>query len=706
MPTRIEALELLRAASNGAAQDFHPGQWEAIEALVQRRSRVLLVQRTGWGKSMVYFLTTRFLRDAGAGTTLIISPLLALMRNQLEAARRLGLTAETINTTNRDNWNGIMARVRANAVDLLLVSPERLSNDDFLDNCLRPIADRIAFLVVDEAHCISDWGHDFRPDYQRINTILRLLPQNIAVLATTATANNRVVADVRAQLGPNTIVQRGPLARESLQLQNLPLLEPARRLAWLADHLPQMPGSGIVYTLTVRDAERVANWLRTRGIDAHAYHGQIEGDGDGQGDGAQPGREELERRLLNNEIKVLVATSALGMGFDKPDLGFVVHFQVPQSVVHYYQQVGRAGRAIDNAFAVLMGGAEDDDINQYFIAQAFPPAQQVEAVLQALAAADNGLSVPGLMEAVNLRKGQIEKVLKLLSVRDRAPVVKQGSKWLRTANPYVRDDAQIARLAQQRQREWEQMQEYMGSETCLMQFLQRALDDPNPGPCGRCAVCLGRPIIAPTVIQATVTEAVRFCKRSEVVLEPRRRWQAGAFPTYGWNGNIRVEHRVEEGRALALWRDAGWGQLVEDGKAAGQFSDELVNACAAMIRDRWRPAPPPIWVTCVPSLTSPNLVPDFARRLANQLGVPFSAAVRKVRVTERQRNMMNAWHQAHNLDGAFEVDRALVRAGPVLLVDDIADSRWSLTVTGALLRSSGAGAVFPLVLAIATSSSG
>lgn len=691
MVTRNHVLRLLHSATGGSATEFVPGQWEAVDAIVNRRSRVLLVQRTGWGKSMVYFLATRVLRDGGAGPTLIVSPLLALMRNQLDSARALGLRAETINTDNRDEWNGVIKRVRAGAVDLLLISPERLANEGFLDECLIPVAGEIALLVVDEAHCISDWGHDFRPDYQRIERILRQLPTNVSVLATTATANNRVVGDVMGQLGRNTALQRGPLARASLRLQATPLPNRAARFAWLAQALSQLRGSGIIYTLTVRDAERVTQWLQNNDIEARAYHGQL--------DGAV--REELEGMLLRNEIKALVATNALGMGFDKPDLGFVIHFQAPQSVVHYYQQVGRAGRGIEEAVGVLLGGAEDAEINAYFIDQAFPPARQVSKVLEALVSAEDGLSVPELTHVVNMRSKQIEKVLKLLSITDSAPVIKKDTRWYRTANEYKRDSDKIRKLTEQREQEAKQMQTYLSTDSCLMEFLSEALDDPDAQTCGRCENCLGYPIIDVKPSRQAISAAARFIKQSEVVIDPRKRWEGSALSSYGWSRNIDIGLRCEEGRALALWRDAGWGPLVEEGKEEGKFSDELVNACAEMIRDRWMPDPFPTWVTCVPSLRSSSLVPDFSQRIADKLGLPFILAVKKVKETERQRSMMNSWQQASNLDGAFDVDKALVRDGSVLLLDDIADSRWSLTVIGALLRSSGSGRVYPCVLALA-----
>ncbi len=346
--SRRRALALLRRALADPAADFRGGQWEAIESLAEQRARLLVVQRTGWGKSLVYFLTTRLLRERGAGPTLLVSPLLALMRNQIVAAGRLGVRAATINSSNREDWEVVAAQLRSDEVDLLLISPERLANDEFREQLLLPVANRIGFFVVDEAHCISDWGHDFRPDYQRITRVLQALPRNIPVLATTATANDRVVDDIGSQLGRGLQVSRGPLMRESLQLQNFRLPSQSSRMAWLAEQVPRLPGSGIIYTLTVRDAERVAGWLRSQDIAAYAYHADVEA----------AAREDLERRLLGNRLKALIATTALGMGFDKPDLGFVIHFQRPGSVVHYYQQVGRAGRAVPQAYGILLSGSE------------------------------------------------------------------------------------------------------------------------------------------------------------------------------------------------------------------------------------------------------------------------------------------------------------------------------------------------------------
>lgn len=683
------AQSLLQKALADPHANFRDGQWECIEALLNRQ-RMLVVQRTGWGKSMVYFLATRMLRDQGAGATLLISPLLALMRNQIMAAERIGIQAATINSSNRDDWDAVQQQLLNGQVDILLISPERLANDDFRENVLLPVADKVGLFVVDEAHCISDWGHDFRPDYRRIVRVLQALPSNIPVLATTATANNRVVDDVAAQLG-NLDVARGPLVRESLRLQNIQFPSPVARMAWLAEQLPRIPGSGIVYTLTIRDAERVAQWLRQNEIDAWAYHSNVDD------------REELEARLLNNEIKALVATVALGMGFDKPDLGFVVHFQRPGSVVHYYQQVGRAGRALDSAYGILLGGREDDDITEFFIRNAFPPQLHVDQVLSALNEAENGLSIPMLQQHVNLSYGEISKTLKYLSVESPAPVVKQGPRWHATPIEYVMDQDAITQLCTLRRAEQKEMFDYMQTGECLMQYLARALDDPYADPCGRCANCAGKPLLPTIVDDGLANQAGLFLRRSHQTIAPRKRWPGGdAFPEYGFSGTIKQDLTADEGRALCLWGDPGFGAMVRDGKFRdGRFSDELVEGCARMI-ETWQPDPAPRWISCVPSLKRAELVPDFTARLADRLGIPFVSCVNKVKENFEQKEMQNSFLQAKNLDGVFKIGDAQMPEGPVFLIDDMVDSRWTFTVISAILKRAGCPAVFPVALAISS----
>lgn len=676
------ALTYLRTALGKPDAQFQDGQWEAIESLVKDRGQLLVVQRTGWGKSMVYFLATRLLRDQGFGPTLLVSPLLALMRNQLEAANRLGLRALKIDSTNSDDWAVIIAQLLRNDADLLLISPERLSNEGFRSDVLGRI--NIGLFVVDEAHCISDWGHDFRPDYRRITRVLNLLPSSVPVLATTATANNRVVTDVAVQLGGRLKIVRGPLLRESLSLQVIALPHQAARLAWLAEQIPWLPGSGIIYARTVRDVKMIARWLTDQGIITAAYYG------------AGPDRESLEQQLLNNEIKVLVATSALGMGFDKPDLRFVIHYQRTGSVVEYYQQVGRAGRDGAQSFGVMLSGREDDEITDYFINAAFPPAAHTEAVLQALDEADDGLSLAELERQVNLSRMQINKVVKLLDVLYPSPIDKQGSKYFRTAITWQPNPELEQHLTAIRRAEQQQMRDYATGAQCLMSFLRRALDDPEAGPCGKCSVCLSRDLLPTTPSVALIQAAVIFLKNSNLPIEPRKQW-----PDYR---RIPLIHQAEPGRTLSMYGDAGWGNLVKVGKyQTVRFADELVEAAADLLRQHWNPAPFPTWVTAVPSLNRPNLVPDFAQRLAARLALPFVPVVSKILNNAEQKHQQNSFYRQQNLIGAFGVNLPVQYHGqPVLLVDDVVDSRWTFAVLAYQLRSVGAGPVFPLALAQAT----
>ena len=690
---RDQAQQHLQTALANPTAKFRDGQWEAIDALVNQRQKLLVVQRTGWGKSSVYFISTKIFRDRGMGPTIIVSPLLALMRNQIESAQRLGIVAETMNSTNTANWQAVTQRVLNNQIDCLLISPERLANDTFIETVLQPIADRIALMVIDEAHCISDWGHDFRPDYRRIVNILRQLPPNTPVLGTTATANDRVVADIQTQLG-NIQIQRGPLIRESLALQTMVLPDQASRLAWLAQVIPTLPGTGIVYTLTVRDAEQVADWLRENDIDAKAYHGSIEADGF---ENSNAYRQHLEELLLSNQLKVLVATTALGMGYDKPDLSFVIHYQAPGSIVAYYQQVGRAGRGIANAVGILMSGVEDRDIHAFFRRSAFPSEAQVNEILQLLENSD-GLSIRGIEEQTNLRHGQIEKVLKLLSVENPAPVIKTGSQWVRTPVHYQMDHDRIAHLTGQRVQEWQEVQAYLADTGCKMTFLRRALDDHDPTPCGKCASCIGQPVVNQPVNSVLGHWAGTFLKHAEIIIQPKKQAAANAFLEYGFKGNLPQNLRAQEGRVLSRWGDAGWGRTVANNKHAGRFGDELVEAMVEMIQYLWLPDPAPQWVCCVPSRNHPELVPDFARRVAARLGLPFVDAVNKVKDNQPQKDQQNRFHQCRNLDGVFEITQ-LYHDQPVLLIDDIIDSGWTLAVIAALLQQAGSGVVYPAVLA-------
>ena len=607
---------------------------------------------------------------AGAVDILLISP--ERLANERFRDRVLADVAERIALL------VIETAARAGAVDILLISPERLANERFRDRVLADVAERIALLVIDEAHCISDWGHDFRPHYRLIERTVRDLPPNLRLLATTATANARVMSDLEAILGPDLQVLRGDLSRPSLALQTIRMPGQAERLAWLAKWLPALPGSGIVYTLTVRDADLVAAWLLSRGIEVAAYTGE-----------SGPNRPALEQALLDSRVKALVATTALGMGFDKPDLAFVIHYQTPGSVVAYYQQVGRAGRALEAARGVLLSGGEDTEITDYFIRSAFPTRDEVEQVLAVLQEADDGLTQRQIEAKVNISAGRIQKTLQLLSLESPAPIVKQGPSWQLTAarlSGAFWDRAE--RLTALRREEQAEMQKYVQLSSGHMAFLIQALDgDPqgiSPPPLPPLPTACGPEIVA---------EAVAFLRRTSLPVEPRRQWPPGT--------RIDPEHRPQPGRVLCVWNDAGWGQLVSQGKLQeGRFSNELVSACATLLRV-WRPDPSPTWVAAIPSLRHPHLVPDFARRLAAALDLAFSDVLRKKGARPQQKTMENSDRQARNVLGSLAVTQDALLPGPVLLVDDVVDSRWTFTVAAWELRRRGSGPVWPLALATA-----
>jgi ATP-dependent DNA helicase RecQ len=683
--TETGALDRLRTLTGDPAAQFRPDQLEAIRDLVVDRSRVLCVQRTGWGKSAVYFVATALLREAGAGPTLIVSPLLALMRNQIAAAERLGLRAHTINSTNRDEWDAVRQLLADGSVDLLLISPERLNNPRFRDDMLPLFAASVGLLVIDEAHCISDWGHDFRPDYRRVKDMLDALPPDVAALGTTATANDRVVGDVLEQLagarGEALRSYRGPLARLSLRLETLDLPRPAERLAWLVEHLPRLPGSGIVYTLTKRDAEQVAAFLTANDIPALAYSGEQDTEQ----------RIATEERLLRNEIKAVVATSALGMGYDKADLTFVVHFQAPGSVVSYYQQVGRAGRGVDHADVILLRGGEDRRIQDFFIEQAFPAYERVRAVRDELASAGKeGRTTRDLMSVVNLGQGRIESMLKILDVE--GAVSRAGNRWQAVPDSdWSYDSTRYEQVTALRRAEQKAMAAYGTDGRCLMRVLQEELDDPDPQDCGRCSVCT-EPRFAEPPDPALVERAQRHLRSRPLELEARKMAPDAAT---GAMRKIPDDARVEPGWALARVGDGGWWPAVERGLLAGRLDDESAVALAELLRAA---RPPAAWITTVPSARLGGLLPDLAERIAAELGIAYVDLLARTGDRPPQREMANAFQQATNVRGAFAVT-GTPPPGVGVLLDDRRLSGWTIAMVGGQLRKAGAEAVVPLALA-------
>ena len=699
LPTRDRAQDLLTTLA-GPDAVLRDDQSDAIGALVDDRSRVLLVQRTGWGKSAVYWIATALRRETGVGPTLVVSPLLALMRDQVAAARRLGLRAETINSTNLDDWQDILAGLDDDRIDVLLVSPERLNAPSFRDR-LAALAPRLGLLVVDEAHCISDWGHDFRPDYRRIRDLLTDLPDGTPVLACTATANARVTADVAAQLGAGdddapVVTLRGRLGRDSLQLAVVHLPRGEQRLAWLESfvrrHRPVHGRAGIVYTLTVDDTDRVASFLASRGVAAAAYSSAV----------APDDRQQVEDDLLANRVDVVVATSALGMGYDKPDLAFVVHLGAPSSPVSWYQQVGRAGRAIETAEVVLLPTGKDEAIWRHFDLAGIPTEREVDELLGALDT-DEPRSVPMLERAVNIRRSRLDLLLKVLDVD--GAVVKEGSGWLRTGTPWRYDADRYRLLAELRRTEHATMRAFVQGEAsgCLMQALAGSLDDEDTRPCGRCQGCTGW---APDVEldDGAIAAARDHLRTRDVVLRPRRQWPSGLDEV---RGRIAPGRGPVEGRALAGDDGSGWGEVVDrllasagDGDGIDESAlDEVLDGLVEVLK-RWRWRARPTAIVPVPSGRYGALARTVAERLGAIGRLPVHDLLRRADGPS-QSTMANSPHKAANALRRLTVDLDAVTAlppGPVLLLDVVTDSGWTLVAAAHRLTEAGEREVLPLVL--------
>lgn len=702
---RDEARELLRRLTGAPEADFHDGQYEAIHALVADRARTLVVQRTGWGKSAVYFISSLLLRARGTGPALIISPLLSLMRDQVAAASRAGVRAAMVNSANVTEWDRICEQVEADELDVLLVGPERLNNPAFREQWLPFLMPRLGLLVIDEAHCISDWGHDFRPDYRRIGALISSLPAGVPVLATTATANDRVSRDIAEQLSAAATapvhVIRGPLSRASLRLGVLALPDEGQRLGWLMAHLNELPGSGIIYALTVSVAEDTASALRARGYDVLAYTGKTDPDE----------RMAAEQALKENRVKALVATSALGMGFDKPDLGFVVHLGAPSSAVSYYQQIGRAGRGAVNADVLLLPGRGDRAIWEYFATTSMPDEEKALQVLAALEQTPEGLSLAALEARVQLRRSTLELLLKVLDVE--GAVVKDGNYWRRTSSPWRYDNARYAAVAQARVAEQNAMLEYERTSQCRMLFLAQQLDDASATACGRCDVCAGP--WYPAEVPAEALQAAQSSFNTVgVPLQPRRMWPSGLDQLMGASaprGRLSKDEQAEPGYALARLSDMGYGTRLRELFATNELGEpadsevpaDLGRACVKVLAAwQWGATGRPAAVLTLPSPVRPRLAQSLGRGLAS---VGRLTDLGQVSLVEEPRFFggNSAFRCADVLRSYLVPSEVLdyVRENrcAVLLISDLVDSRWANTVVARALREAGAAAVYPFSLA-------
>lgn len=663
----------------GANASFRDGQYEAIEATMTQK-RTLVVQRTGWGKSLVYFVCTKLMRERGKGVTMVVSPLLVLMQNQIESAEKMGLKCDVLNSAVKDRREDILTSLEDNELDLILITPETLFADE-VQKRLRNIS--IGLFVIDEAHCISDWGHDFRLDYGNLRKIVQQLPANVPILATTATANDRVIADLQKQLGDKVYVSRGPLTRDSLYIQVLNKPDKIERYAWILENVPKLEGSGIIYCLTQRDCDYLSEFLKKNKVSAAAYYSR-----DGE-DGEKLNRE-IEEKFRTNKLKVIVATIKLGMGYDKGDIAFVIHYQMPSNIVSYYQQIGRAGRNIDKAYIFLMYGKEDEEILNYFINTAFPTEQETKKIVDYIGDRD-GVRIGQIVSAMNIRKSRIDKAIAFL-INDGFIRKDRGTYYI-TPKKFVYDREHYDAITAIRKNEMEQMKRLAQTKECYSKYIVSCLDDKTARECSHCSNCLGREIIPSAVSEKFIHIAEEYVNKLIIPIEPRKRW-ASSSETRA----TKIEYINQTGFCISKYGDAGYGELVKQGKYSKEkrFSDELAGKSAEILKsfvqeNKIR------HICCVPSLRS-DLVKEFTLRLASSLKLEFVDALEKTEARQ-QKEMENCAHQCANAYTSFWVKDGVRIPKNILLVDDVVDSKWTFTVCGYRLMEAGAEKVFPFALA-------
>ena len=679
-----EASKML-AELYGRGAEFREGQYEAIEATMMNR-RTLVVQRTGWGKSLVYFIATKLLRERGQGVTVVVSPLLVLMQNQMEAADKLGLKCEVLNSRVKDRKAEIVEKMVRDELDLVFITPETLFSIE-VQNRLKDI--RIGLFVVDEAHCISDWGHDFRLEYGNLRDVIQQLPENVPLLATTATANDRVVKDLMRQFGDGVFLSKGSLMRESLALQVLNLPSRVERYAWILENISKLEGSGLIYCMTTRDCDNLADFLRENGVEVRAYHaGRSEEE-----------CAEAEYLFKHNRVKALVATIKLGMGYDKDDIAFVIHYQMPANIVSYYQQIGRAGRKLPRAYAFLCCGEEDQKIINYFIDTAFPSEKETTDVYRLILDSD-GVTTTDMAGNFNYKNQKIEKILSFLINDGFVRMERSPKRYYATPKKYYYDAEKYNAISNVRRQEMKQMFDIVNTDECLSRYVVAALNDETATDCHNCANCLGEEILPSSVSEEFLEKAKDFVERALIEIKPRKMW-----PTKEFTGTLRIGHQNQYGMCLSKYGEAGYGEMVKEDKyTRGEgFRDALVEKGARVLETLVKKRGVR-YITCVPSLRS-RIVRDFAEKLAARCGVEFADLIAKTE-TEPQKAMENSYHQCKNIFEAFYVRDGVRVPEKVILVDDIVDSGWTMTVCGFKLGEAGCEEVYPFALADGKSEGG
>ena len=672
--TRNQAEDLLRMRF--ILTQFFDEQWETVESLLNGQ-RILLIHRTGFGKSLCY----QFPAILFDGITVVFSPLIALMRDQIQQLNSLGILAECVNSEQTEEENSeILRRAVQNEVKILYIAPERQENLQWLEAVKEM---NLSMVVIDEAHCISVWGHDFRPAFGRIINLVKSLPHDSPVLATTATATEKVAQDIIQQMEGNVMYIRGNLMRENLILNVVRVFSEDDKLAFLARYVPKFQGTGIIYTGTRVNTEVYSNFLNRRGIDAVNYNAGFDPET----------RRYIEEGLLNNRWKCVVATNALGMGIDKPDLRFIIHTQIPASPIHYYQEIGRAGRDGKKALIILLYNPEDRELPEHFIENSRPPIDNYQRVIDRLK--ERTMGIRDLMRKTNLNRTKIEVIVgDLVNQSIVNEVVSDRSKkyeYLGVA-PQL-DTTAFDEFREFKSRELDKIIEYAETDKCRMFYLCDYLEDRDVKVCHKCDNCRGKKWIYE--INAEWQEKVDDFKNNyfpEIDLVPKSQ-QDKPLP--------ERKSKLVNGVAFSYYGFSNVGSTIHHCKYenGGDFPDFLLDGVLKVYHSYFKDEKFDL-IIYAPPTQSGDLVKNFAEKVSTALEIPLSHGLIKRRDTEPQKVFQNTLLKKDNVKDAFEYkNHAEVKGKNVLLIDDICDSRATIKEIGKLMSKRGVNKIAPLVIA-------